>query len=203
MTDVLLGDDGVHRCAWCARDSQYVRYHDTEWGMPIDDDIRLFEKICLEGFQSGLSWLTILRKRESFREAFDGFDPDRVRQFDSIKVDQLVGNAGIIRHRGKIRSTIQNATRAMETAAEFGSLAKFLWSFEPKRHRSPKVHSDIPAITHESTQLSKSLKKRGWTFVGPTTCYAMMQAMGIVNDHLVTCDRWAIVEAARDSFTRP
>ncbi|TWU57848.1 DNA-3-methyladenine glycosylase I [Rubripirellula reticaptiva] len=198
-----IGDAAVDRCWWCGSDPQYIQYHDREWGVPVADDTRLFEKVCLEGFQAGLSWLTILRKRDSFREAFDGFDPQRVCRFDQAKVDQLVNNASIVRHRGKIRSAINNAARAIEVGEEFGSLATFLWSFEPKHHRSPKLRSDVNAITEESTNLSKALKKRGWTFVGPTTCFAMMQAMGMVNDHLRTCYCWERIEDARKTFVRP
>ena len=185
---ILTGADGKARCPWCGDDPLYVEYHDKEWGRPVYDDVRLFEKICLEGFQAGLSWITILRKRENFREAFAGFDFEQVAQFDDSDVERLLQNAGIIRHRGKIEATINNAARAIELRAEYGSLSKFFWSFKPNNHTPPKTMRDIPAITPESTALSKDLKKRGWRFVGPTTCYAFMQAMGLVNDHLVDCD---------------
>jgi DNA-3-methyladenine glycosylase I len=171
------------------------------------DDTRLFEKICLEGFQSGLSWLTILRKRENFREAFDGFDFDRVAKFTEAHVERLLRNAGIIRHRGKIVSTINNAKRARELADEAGSLAAFFWRFEPSEEERPEVvdlaHLRANPTTAVSVRLSKDLKKRGWSFVGPTTVYAFMQAMGLVNDHLEGCVCRAQVEAERKAFKRP
>lgn len=208
QADFIVDDDGVRRCWWCGVDPDYVAYHDDEWGMPVGDDTRLFEKMCLEGFQAGLSWLTILRKRDNFREAFDDFDMHRVAKFTEADVTRLLSNAGIIRHAGKIRSTINNAARAIETAEEFGSLAAFFWQFEPERARRLATRSEVPAITDESTLLSKTLKKRGWTFVGPTTCYALMQAMGMVNDHLnaspkVRCNAWSRADAARQAFVRP
>ncbi len=165
----------------------YVRYHDEEWGRPVHDDTRLFEKICLEGFQAGLSWLTILRKRDAFREAFASFEIERVAKFSKRDVDKLVLDAAIVRHRGKIESTINNAHRAIELASEKGSLAEYFWEFQPRK--SPKLRSkaDVVATTDESTRLSKDLKRRGWSFVGPTTCYAFMQSMGMVNDHIVGC----------------
>ncbi|TWU56897.1 DNA-3-methyladenine glycosylase 1 [Rubripirellula tenax] len=201
--DLLLGSDSVNRCWWCGSNPEYVQYHDEEWGMPIDDDTRLFEKMCLEGFQSGLSWLTILKKRNSFRTAFDGFNFQKVVHFDQTDVDRLMANASIVRHRGKIQSTINNAGRAIEMVAEFGSLATFFWSFEAKRHTSPKTRADVVPMTDESTRMSKEMKRRGWTFVGPTTCYAMMQSMGIVNDHLRRCHHWKVVQDARKAFVRP
>ncbi len=201
--DLIAGEDGRSRCWWCGTDPTYELYHDREWGMPVDDDRRIFEKVCLEGFQSGLSWLTILRKRDSFRDAFEDFEMKKVKEFDQSKIDQLLRNAAIVRHLGKIRSTINNAARGIELADEFGSLAKFFWSFEPSRQKSPRSRSDITSMSDQSTHLSKSLKQRGWTFVGPTTCYAMMQAMGIVNDHLEGCTRWEAVHRARKSFRRP
>jgi DNA-3-methyladenine glycosylase I len=186
------GPDGRLRCAWCRSDPAYVVYHDTEWGRPTRDDRALFEKICLEGFQSGLSWLTILRKRENFRRAFAGFEPARVARFTKRDVTRLLDDAGIVRHRGKIESTINNAKRYPVLADEFGSLAEYVSRFEPNTSSRPKkvtwARLKTMATTPESTALSKDLRKRGWTFVGPTTMYAFMQAMGIVNDHLDGCD---------------
>ncbi|NNE01437.1 MAG: DNA-3-methyladenine glycosylase I [Pirellulaceae bacterium] len=199
----LCGDDGKRRCWWCGSDPLYVQYHDTEWGIPVDDDQRLFEKMCLEGFQSGLSWLTVLKKRESFRRCFDQFDFYAVARYRPAKVETLLQDARIIRHRGKIESTINNAKRAIEIVDQHGSLAAFFWQFEPSRPRVARNRSQIPAITDESTALSKSLKKRGWSFVGPTTCYALMQAMGMVNDHVRTCHAWEPIEQARRAFERP
>lgn len=198
MMDTITGDDGQPRCWWGVGDPDYETYHDTEWGFPQGDDLRLFEKICLEGFQSGLSWLTILRKRENFRAAFDGFDYSVVAAFDESDVDRLLGDAGIVRHRGKIEATINNAKRAIETADEFGSLSTYFWSFEPPRVEAP---IDIPATTDVSITLSKDLKKRGWKFVGPTTAYAFMQAMGLVNDHLAGCYVRDSTEEARRLFS--
>ena len=185
------GEDGVARCAWCTEDPLYRRYHDEEWGFPVADDRRLFEKLCLEGFQSGLSWLTILRKRDNFRAAFCGFDVERVARFGARDVARLLKDAGIVRHRGKIESTVNNARRARELAAETGSLAAFVWSFEPPPEDRPKKLTWptllTMAKTAASTSLSKALRRRGWSFVGPTTCYAFMQAIGLVNDHLDGC----------------
>jgi DNA-3-methyladenine glycosylase I len=190
-TGLITGSDGRVRCWWPGSDPLYVRYHDEEWGRPVRNDQRLFEKICLEGFQSGLSWLTILRKREHFREAFEGFDPERVARFTARDVTRLLKNAGIIRHRGKIESTINNAKRARELAAERGSLAKYFWSWEPPAQERPSVCSyeelRRTSTSPASVRLSKDLKARGWTFVGPTTVYAFMQAMGLVNDHIEGC----------------
>jgi DNA-3-methyladenine glycosylase I len=181
----------VSRCWWCGTDPLYVRYHDDEWGRPVSDDTRLFEKICLEGFQAGLSWLTILRKREAFRKAFAGFDIDRVARFTARDVTRLLGDAGIVRHRGKIESTINNAARARELREEFGTLSKYVWQFEPSARSRPKrITREVltsMATTLESIALSKDLRTRGWTFVGPTTIYAFMQAMGLVNDHVHDC----------------
>ncbi len=196
--EVVQGDDGKLRCWWGTGDADYVQYHDAEWGFPQGDDHRLFEKICLEGFQSGLSWLTILRKRENFRAAFAQFDPSVVALFSETDVARLLGDAGIVRHRGKIEATINNAQRAVELADEQGSLARYFWSHEPPRE---EARSDIPSITDASTALSKDLKKRGWRFVGPTTAYAFMQAMGLVNDHLADCFVYPKVEEARARFT--
>jgi len=185
------GPDGRPRCGWCRSDPDYVVYHDTEWGVPTRDDRALFEKICLEGFQSGLSWLTILRKRENFRRAFAGFDVARVARFTERDVTRLLQDAGIVRHRGKIESTINNAKRCADVVDEFGSLSTYVWRFEPQAKSRPKKLTwavlKTMATTPESTALSKDLRKRGWTFVGPTTMYAFMQAMGLVNDHLHGC----------------
>lgn len=179
--------DEITRCWWCGDDPLYVDYHDHEWGRPVHDDIRLFEKICLEGFQAGLSWITILRKRENFRAAFSNFDFHRVAEFGSSDIERLVKNEGIIRHRGKIESTINNAKRAIELQQEFGSLNAYFWRWKPDHHERPRGKEFIPGFTESSTALSKDLKKRGWSFVGPTTIYAFMQAMGLVDDHIETC----------------
>jgi len=197
----------VKRCWWPGEDELYVRYHDDEWGRPVTDDRRLFEKICLEGFQSGLSWITILRKRENFRKAFKDFDPALVARFGARDVRRLLKDAGIVRHRGKIESTINNARRALELVDEQGSLAAYFWSWEPAASSRPKQISHAAlktmSITEQSTALSKDLKKRGWTFVGPTTCYAFMQAMGLVNDHIDECYVRAEIERERKGFSRP
>ena len=196
---LVVGEDGLPRCWWCGSAPEYAAYHDEEWGWPVHDDVRLFEKICLEGFQSGLSWLTILRKRESFREAFAGFDYHRVARFNQRSVERLLKDAGIVRHRGKIESTINNAKRAIEMEAEFGSLSAYFWQHVPPRSERPKrmTQGALKKLskTPASTALSKDLKRRGWTFVGPTTAYAFMQAMGLVNDHLEGC-------SVRDRITR-
>jgi DNA-3-methyladenine glycosylase I len=185
------GPDGRLRCGWCRSDAGYVEYHDTEWGVPAHDDRALFEKLCLEGFQSGLSWLTILRKRDNFRRAFAGFDPATVARFQQRDVTRLLGDAGIVRHRGKIESTINNAKRCVELVGEFGSLSAYVWRFAPDPKSRPKKLTwaalKTMATTPASTALSKDLRTRGWTFVGPTTMYAFMQAMGLVNDHLHGC----------------
>jgi DNA-3-methyladenine glycosylase I len=188
---VVVHEDGVARCWWCGTDPLYMAYHDKEWGVPVRDDIRLFEKITLEGFQSGLSWLTILRKRENFRAAFDGFDFEKVSRYGARKVNSLLKDAGIVRHRGKIESTINNAKRASEMVEEFGSIAAYVWQFEPTPDTRPEdmnwASLSKLGTTSESVRLSKELRKRGWSFVGPTTMYAFMQAMGMVNDHLEGC----------------
>jgi DNA-3-methyladenine glycosylase I len=204
---LLRGEDGVVRCFWAGSDPLYVRYHDREWGFPVDDDRRLFEKICLEGFQSGLSWLTILRKRDNFRAAFDAFDRERVARYGARDVARLLKDAGIVRHRGKILSTIHNAGRARELAREHGSLAAFFWRHEPDAAERPRQLT-LPALlkmatTPASTRLSKELKARGFSFVGPTTVYAFMQAMGLVNDHLEGCAIREHAERARARFRRP
>ena len=198
----VTGADGVARCPWPGDHDDYRTYHDDEWGRPVVDDVRLFEKVCLEGFQAGLSWLTILRKRDNFRTAFAGFDPAVVAHFTDADVARCLGDTGIVRHRGKIESTINNAARALEAIDQFGSLAAYLWSFEPD---SPvrATHDDIPAATAESAALSRDLKHRGWSFVGPTTIYALMQAMGMVNDHLPGCERHTVVAAERATLVRP
>lgn len=195
------------RCAWCGDDPLYVAYHDREWGFPVADDRRLFEKICLEGFQAGLSWLTILRKRDAFRDAFHGFDFERVARMGARDVERLLGNAGIVRHRGKIESTLNNAKRACALAAEHGSLAAYFWRWEPGRMARPaKVTPAVlaaMATTPESVALAHDLKRRGWSFVGPTTVYAFMQAMGLVNDHVHDCATRRDVASARARFVLP
>jgi DNA-3-methyladenine glycosylase I len=188
---LAAGPDGRLRCKWGVSTPDYVDYHDREWGFPVRDDRRLFEKLCLEGFQAGLSWLTILRKREAFRTAFAGFDPGAVARFGARDVKRLLADAGIVRHRGKIESTINNAARALELIDEHGSLTQYVWTFVPPAKERPRrmTWTALKAMptTATSTRLSKDLKKRGWTFVGPTTVYAFMQAMGLVNDHLDGC----------------
>lgn len=210
-------DDGRQRCWWPGTADDYVAYHDDEWGMPTLDDTHLFEKVCLEGFQSGLSWLTILRKRDNFRAAFAGFDIDAVANFTDTDVERLLGDAGIVRHRKKIESTINNAQRARELRAEAGSLAAYFWSWEPHGTSGAVTTGavtgtgdseatpdfPVPATTPTSTALSKDLKKRGWSFVGPTTAYAFMQAMGLVNDHVDGCAWRDICESARSQIERP
>ena len=193
--------DGQRRCRWCATVPGFLHYHDTEWGWPVTDDRRLFEKLSLEGFQSGLSWRTILDKRENFRAAFHGFDFDRVARFTDADVQRLLQDAGIVRHRGKIEAVINNARRARELVDAEGSLAAFVWRFEPDPAHlaTPQTASTSP----ESVALSKELKKRGWKFVGPTTVYAFMQAMGLVNDHAEGCVIRARVAEARQGFQRP
>jgi DNA-3-methyladenine glycosylase I len=198
--------DGVPRCWWAGTDPLYLEYHDNEWGRPVTNDTRLFEKICLEGFQAGLSWLTILRKRDAFRRAFAGFDIERVAQFGSRDVNRLLKDSGIVRHRGKIESTINNAKRAAALTAEYGSLSAYIWQWEPGAKSRPRRLTKRAllglGVTSESTALSKDLKRRGWTFVGPTTIYAFMQAMGLVNDHVEGCASRSVAEAARLNLTR-
>lgn len=188
---LIRGEDGLLRCWWHGGHEDYRHYHDTEWGIPVYDDRRLFEKICLEGFQSGLSWLTILRKRENFRQAFAGFDFEKVAHFDETDVQRLLQDAGIVRHQGKIRSTINNARKACELVEKEGSLSDYFWKFVPPVSERPEILDYEGLIrlsqTPTSKTLSKDLKKRGWSFVGPTTAYAFMQAMGLVNDHLQGC----------------
>ena len=184
----VKGDDGNKRCAWCVSDPQYMKYHDTEWGKPVTDDQKLYEKLCLEGFQAGLSWLTILRKRENFREAFANFDPEEVALFKSRDITRLMKNEGIVRNRLKIEAAITNAKATLKVQDELGPLSSLIWSFAPaKPKRAPRTLSDVPATSPESVALSKELLKRGFKFVGPTTMYAAMQSLGLVNDHLATC----------------
>lgn len=195
------------RCAWCQATPEYQHYHDHEWGFPVTDERRLFEKICLEGFQAGLSWLTILNKREAFRRAFAQFDAEQVAQFDERDIERLLADAGIVRHRGKIVSTINNAQRVLELRQEFGSFAAYAWRFEPDAQQRPAsiTRETVKAMpsTPESSALSKDLKKRGWTFVGPTTMYAFMQAMGLVNDHFEGCGTREAALAARAKLKVP
>jgi len=199
MTLTLPGPDGLPRCRWCAASPEYLAYHDHEWGFPVADDRRLFEKLCLEGFQSGLSWRTILDKRENFRAAFHGFDIDRMARFGVRDVERLLQDAGIVRHRGKIEAAIHNARCAQALIAQEGSLAAYVWRYEAPPPAQLQVVSTSPA----SAAMSKDLKKRGWKFVGPTTVYAFMQAMGLVNDHAADCVLQVEVERARAAFKRP
>lgn len=201
MSPTWTAPDGRLRCHWCSATPAYLAYHDEEWGQPVADDRRLFEKLCLEGFQSGLSWRTILAKRENFRAAFHGFDFERVARYTARDVARLLGDAGIVRHRGKIEAVVNNAQRACELVAEEGSLAAFIWRYEPepKAREMPQTRSTSP----ESVALSKELKRRGWKFVGPTTVYAFMQSMGLLNDHVQDCVVRARVAKARKAFQRP
>jgi DNA-3-methyladenine glycosylase I len=207
LDGLFLGTDGHARCAWCAATPEYQRYHDEEWGFPVTDERRLFEKLCLEGFQAGLSWLTILNKREAFRHAFANFDAERVSRFRERDIERLLGDAGIVRHRGKIESAINNAKRVLELREEFGSLAAYAWRYEPHPSTRPErfTREALRAITTsaESVAMSKDLKRRGWSFVGPTTVYAFMQAMGLVNDHLEGCGARAAAQRARKALTLP
>jgi len=202
---IAAGEDGVARCWWADSTPEYRAYHDTEWGFPVSDDVRLFEKLSLEGFQAGLSWLTILRKREAFRRAFAGFEFERIAGFGERDTARLLADAGIVRHRGKIEAVINNARRAVELVQTEGSLARYVWSFEPapRRGRLDRAGLAELGLTPESTALATDLKRRGWRFVGPTTAYAFMQAMGLVNDHLEGCDARPHVERARKRFDRP
>ncbi|UDY34227.1 DNA-3-methyladenine glycosylase I [Dermatobacter hominis] len=202
---LVKGDDGRRRCGWGASTPDYAAYHDDEWGRPVTDDVRLYEKLCLEGFQSGLSWLTILRKRENFRAAFDGFDPAVVAGYTEADVERLLADAGIVRHRGKITAAIDNASAVLATQERYGSLAALVWSFEPRRRGRP-VPADLrelPARTDESVALSKELKRMGFRFVGPTTAYAAMQSVGLVNDHLKGCHVRTACEADRKAAAVP
>ncbi|MCG6937169.1 MAG: DNA-3-methyladenine glycosylase I [Gammaproteobacteria bacterium] len=201
MSTSIPGPDGKPRCSWCAAVPEFFPYHDNEWGYPVSDDYRLFEKLSLESFQSGLSWRTILAKRENFRKAFHNFDFNRIARFTQRDIDRLLKDEGIVRHRGKIEAVINNAKRAQELVKREGSLAAFLWRYEPdvKQLAAPQTIS----TSAESIALSKELKKLGWKFVGPTTVYAFMQAMGLINDHVDDCVIRARVERARKSFRRP
>ena len=201
MTATFTGPDGRPRCRWCGAAPEFLAYHDTEWGFPVADDRRLFEKLSLEAFQSGLSWRTILAKRKSFRAAFHGFDFERIARFDARDVERLLADPGIVRHRGKIEAVINNARRAIQTVELEGSLAAYFWRFEPDQSRlaAPQTAS----TSAESVALSKDLKKRGWKFVGPTTVYAFMQAMGLIDDHVGDCVVREDVERARRAFVRP
>ena len=202
---IVRGDDGVRRCWWADSAPEYRAYHDQEWGFPVADDVRLFEKLSLEGFQAGLSWLTILRKREAFRRAFAGFQFRRIARFGERDVERLLQDASIVRHRGKIEAVINNAKRAVELVAEEGSLAGYVWRFEPPARQDELDRAGLAeqAHTSESRALARDLKRRGWRFVGPTTVYAFMQAMGLVDDHLHGCDIRPAVESTRAEFKRP
>jgi DNA-3-methyladenine glycosylase I len=201
MGETVKGPDGKPRCAWCSAATEFFDYHDAEWGFPVDDDQRLFEKLCLESFQSGLSWRTILAKRENFRAAFHHFDFNKVARFSERDVERLLKDEGIVRHRGKIEAVINNAKRAHELVKEMGSIASYVWGFEPDVDQLAEPQS--VSTSAESIALSKDLKKRGWKFVGPTTVYAFMQAMGLVNDHVEGCVTRAKVTSARKRFKRP
>ena len=201
MSDLYIAPDGKARCPWCSATDEYLRYHDEEWGFPVGDDQRLFEKLCLESFQSGLSWRTILEKRENFRAAFAQFDFNKMAEFDDQDIQRLLQDAGIVRHRGKIEAVINNAKRAQELVQKEGSLAAYFWKYEPDP-------ADLPAPQTQSKSdisaaISKELKKMGWKFVGPTTIYSFMQAMGMINDHLEGCETREIVHQARLAFKRP
>jgi DNA-3-methyladenine glycosylase I len=201
MSTTIVGPDGKARCFWCSAAPEFLGYHDNEWGFPVSDDRRLFEKLSLEGFQSGLSWRTILAKRENFRAAFHDFDLDRIARFTQRDIDRLLKDDGIVRHRGKIEAVINNARRAQELVKREGSLAAFIWGYEPRIKEPGKPQT--ASTSAESIALSKELKKRGWKFVGPTTVYAFMQAMGLIDDHVEGCVIRAKVERARKNFRRP
>lgn len=201
MTDMVTGPDGQPRCRWCGAAPEFLDYHDREWGFPVDDDRRLFEKLCLESFQSGLSWRTILAKRDNFRKAFQKFDFNRVADYTDSDVERLLKDPGIVRHRGKIEAVINNARCARELAEQEGSLAAFFWRYEPEE--DGLAEPQTASTSEASRALSKDLKKRGWRFVGPTTVYAFMQAMGLINDHAVGCVMRAEVARARQDFVRP
>ncbi|WP_135549689.1 DNA-3-methyladenine glycosylase I [Paenibacillus cymbidii] len=201
MNAMITGPDGKPRCRWCGAAPDFLDYHDIEWGFPVSDDHGLFEKLSLEGFQSGLSWRTILAKRENFRAAFHRFDFDRIASYTEHDLDRLLGDEGIVRHRGKIEAVINNAQRAQELVKREGSLAAFIWRYEPDRTQLAKPQT--ASTSAQSIALSKELKKMGWKFVGPTTVYAFMQAMGLINDHVEDCAIRGEVEAARQHFQRP
>lgn len=201
------GDDGVTRCFWAGEQADYQQYHDQEWGRPVADDFKLFEKICLEGFQAGLSWLTILRKRENFRRAFAGFDFYKISQYGQAHIDRLLEDEGIVRHRGKIEATLNNARRAVEMVDQFDTLSGYFWQWEPSAPEPDVAKlpptTPLPNVTATSQRLSRDLKQRGWKFIGPTTSYAFMQAMGLVNDHLPGCCVHAEIEMLRSKLVRP
>lgn len=199
MQAVEQGPDGKPRCRWCAMAPEFLHYHDTEWGFPVGDDVRLFEKLSLEGFQSGLSWRTILPKRENFRAAFHGFDFNKIARYAEGDVERLLRDEGIVRHRGKIEAVINNAKRAREMVKSRGSLAAFFWDFEPSTEQLALPQSG----SQSAVVLSKALKKLGWQFLGPTTVYAFMQAMGLVNDHAQGCVIRSQVDERRKVFVRP
>lgn len=201
MKKTITGPDGRERCRWCDAAPEFFKYHDNEWGFPVRDDIRLFEKLSLEGFQSGLSWRTILAKRENFRKAFEGFDFNKVAKFTQRDVARLLKDAGIVRHKGKIEAVINNAKRAQETVEREGSLAAYIWSFEPNEKDLGKPQT--ASTSAASIALSKALKKQGWKFVGPTTVYAFMQAMGLINDHAEDCVIRLDAQRKRKAFKRP
>jgi DNA-3-methyladenine glycosylase I len=201
MSTTVTGPDGKPRCRWCEAAPEFFAYHDTEWGFPVNDDVRLFEKLCLESFQSGLSWRTILAKRENFRAAFHGFDFNKVARFTQRDVTRLLKDAGIVRHRGKIEAVINNARKAKEMVKEHGSLAAFMWRYEPDSGQLAEPQS--ASTSAASIALSKDLKKLGWKFVGPITVYSFMQAMGLINDHVTDCVLRNKVERARKRFKRP
>ena len=207
VSGVVEGNDGILRCWWCAGDPLYRSYHDDEWGRPLADDRRIFEKLCLEGFQSGLSWLTILRKRDNFRKAFASFDYEAVARFNARSVERLVRDSGIVRNRAKIEATITNARRCVELVEEFGSLAGYVWSFEPGSGSRPERLDWATLMqtttSEEAKAMSRDLKRRGWSFVGPTTVYSLMEAIGLVNDHLSDCDVRDEVERTRAAFRPP
>jgi DNA-3-methyladenine glycosylase I len=207
QSGVVVGDDGISRCWWCASDPLYRSYHDDEWGRPVADDRRIFEKIILEGFQAGLSWLTILRKRENFRRAFRNFDIEAVARFTPRSVQRLMVDTGIVRNRAKIESTMNNARRCLEVIDEVGSLRAYVWSFEPARRPLSRpldwTTLTTMGVAPEAKAMSKDLKRRGWSFVGPTTIYSVMESIGLVNDHLTSCDFRDAVEVSRLNFRPP
>jgi DNA-3-methyladenine glycosylase I len=203
MSQVVIGEDGVRRCAWGASTPEYLAYHDNEWGRPVGEDNRVYEKLCLEGFQAGLSWLTILRKRESFRKAFASFDPTAVAAFGDADIDRLLADAGIVRHRGKILATINNAQATVRLRNDGVSLAALVWAHEPSATPPPGSAGDLASSTPESKSLSAELRKHGFRFVGPTTVYAAMQSLGVVNDHVDGCEFRAIAQAERARFRVP
>jgi DNA-3-methyladenine glycosylase I len=203
VSAVVKGEDGITRCAWGASAPEYLPYHDLEWGRPVGDENRIYEKLCLEGFQSGLSWLTILRKREGFRAAFASFDPESVADFTEADVDRLLADASIVRHRGKILATIGNARATVQLRERGTSLSALVWQHEPRRSRAPRAMEDLLPSTPESKELSVQLMKNGFRFVGPTTVYAAMQSLGVVNDHFVRCQCRAGCLADREQFTPP